>query len=88
MYDVLDDPNWTTNILNEIFELHEEIEEVNPDTRPFEDTNLMDGIENTIVNDTSDIQMSGHCRSELWTCLSSLLETGIRHVKMPEDLFR
>ena len=88
MYDVLDDPNWTTNILNEIFELHEEIEEVNQDTRPFEDTNFMDGIENTIVNNTSDIQMPGHCRSELWACLSSLLETGIRHVKKPEDLFR
>ena len=82
IYDVLDDPNWTTNILNEIFELHEEIEEVNQDTNP------MDGIEKTIVNNTSDLQMPGHCRSELWACLSSLLETGIRHVQKPEDLFR
>ena len=89
MWYVLDDPNWTTNILNDIFELHEEIEEVNHGTRPFEDKNLENVIENTFMSNSSDLhQMPGHCRSELWSCLSSLLERGIRHVKNPEDVFR
>ena len=87
----LDDPNWTTNILNELFELNEEvenIEEVDNDIKQFEDTNLIDGIENMTVSNISGTGMPGHCRSELWSCLSSLMETGIRHVKNPGDIFR
>ena len=88
----LDDPNWTTNILNELFELNEEMEnkeeEEAVEINPFEDTNLMRGIENMSVSNISGTGMPGHCRSELWSCLSSLMETGIRHVKNPGDIFR
>ena len=30
----------------------------------------------------------GHCRSEVWSCLSSVLERGIRYVKRQEDVIR
>ena len=88
---VLDDPNWTTKILNELFELYEEVEnteEVDDDIKHFEDTNLLSGIKNMTVSNIIDTGMPGHCRSELWSCLSSLMETGIRQVKNPGDMFR
>ena len=89
---ILDDPNWTTNILYELFELNEEMEneeeEEHEEIRHFEDTNLIGGIKNITVSNISDTGMPGHCRSELWSCLSSLMETGIRQVKNPGDMFR
>ena len=75
-----------------MFELNEEMEneeeEEHEEIRHFEDTNLIGGIENITVSNISDTGMPGHCRSKLWSCLSSLMEMGIRHVKNPEDIFR
>ena len=40
------------------------------------------------MNNVSDTGMPGHCRSELWSCLSSVLERGIRYVKKTGDVIR
>ena len=88
---ILDDPNWTTNILNELFELNEEVENSEEDdsTKHFEDSNnIMSGIEKMVVSNISDAEMPGHCRAELWSCLSSLMERGIKHVRSPGDIVR
>ena len=40
------------------------------------------------MNNVGDTGMPGHCRSELWSCLSSVLERGIRYVKKTGDVIR
>ena len=39
----------------------------------------------TISNSTSG---HGVCRSEVWHCMSGVLEGGLRYVEKPEDIYR
>ena len=78
-YDVLDNPNWASNILNELVELNQELE-----------TEKSNETEKIALEDPhfGSAMIPGHCRSEVWSCLSSVLERGIRYVKRQEDVIR
>ena len=69
------DPNWMTNLLEELLE--EETQETEVDN------------EMTVaVNASQTSSMPEDCRLEVWQCMSGVLETGIRYVETPRDIFR
>ena len=68
------DPNWMTNLLEELLE----------ETQENEANNEMTATANH--NQTSS--MPEDCRLEVWQCMSGVLESGIRYVETPRDMYR
>ena len=69
------DPNWVTNLLEELLELEE--------TQENEDTSSE--LSKTTAETSS---MPEDCRLEVWQCMSGVLESGIRYVETPRDMYR
>ena len=69
------DPNWVTNLLEELLELRE--------TEENEDTSSE--LSKTTAETSS---MPEDCRLEVWQCMSGVLESGIRYVETPRDIYR
>ena len=67
------DPNWMTNLLEELLEETEADNEL---------TMMM------TVNTSQTSSMPEDCRLEVWQCMSGVLETGIRYVETPRVMFR
>ena len=88
-----DDPNWLTNTVSDIFEI---IEEVNKDEseesiekRSIDtdyDTSL--SLLSSVNRNNTGSGMPGVCRSEVWSCMSGVMEGGIKYVEKPEDIYR
>ena len=69
------DPNWMTNLLDELLEEENQVTEV-------------DNEMTVAVNASQTSSMPEDCRLEVWQCMSGVLETGIRYVETPRDMFR
>ena len=67
------DPNWMTNLLEELLE----------ETQGNEDTSRE--LSKTTAETSS---MPEDCRLEVWQCMSGVLESGIRYVETPRDIYR
>ena len=65
-------PNWVNNLLEELLE----------ETEENENTNEM------IKTTAESSSMPEDCRLEVWQCMSGVLESGIRYVETPRDMFR
>ena len=85
-----DDPNWLTNIVSEIFEINEEVNKeegeefieersVDIDTDP--------SLLSSLTRNTTESGMKGVCRSEVWSCMSGVMEGGIKYVEKPGDIY-
>ena len=68
------DPNWMTK-LEELLEEESQEAEAEDETR-------------AAVNTSQTSSMPEDCRLEVWQCMSGVLETGIRYVETPRDMFR
>ena len=90
-----DDPNWLTHILEEVLQTYEEVN----NERKLEESSSSDISKRSIDTVTSEyaddyVTISnstsgrGFCRSEVWHCMSGVLEGGIRYVEKPEDIYR
>ena len=85
-----DDPSWMTNILEEILQTYEE---VNNEREESSSSNTSISAVDTVTSDyenpiTNTTNGRGFCRSEVWHCMSGVLEGGIRYVEKPEDIYR
>ena len=69
------DPNWMTNLLEELLEEETQETEAEDEMR-------------AAVNTSQTSSMPEDCRLEVWRCMSGVLETGIRYVETPRDMFR
>ena len=76
-----DDPNWLTNIVNEIFEISEEVNK--EESEESSDTSLL----SSVTRNSTMSGMPGLCRSEVWACMSGVMEGGIKYVERPEDIY-
>lgn len=86
------DPNWLLNLLDEISDLNEDVlneNSVDYDTEEADvDTDFDHGLVSRIsVNESDSSQMQGQCRSEVWHCMSGVMEGGIKYIKQPADIF-
>lgn len=84
-----DDPSWMTNILEEILQTYEE---VNNEREESSSSNTSISAVDTVTSDyenpiTNTTNGRGFCRSEVWHCMSGVLEGGIRYVEKPEDIY-
>ena len=73
------DPNWMTNIVEELLEESQESEDNN--------TSMFSNITGPVKSSQAS-SMPEDCRLEVWQCMSGVLETGIRYVETPRDIFR
>ena len=86
-----DDPNWLTNTVSDIFEI---IEEVNKDEseesieKRSVDTDYDTSLLSSVTRNTTGSGMPGVCRSEVWNCMSGVMEGGIKYVEKPGDIYR
>ena len=73
------DPNWMTNLLEQL--LVEAQEHEGDDSTEFSKMT-------TEVSPNPTSSMPEDCRLEVWQCMSGVLETGIRYVETPRDIYR
>ena len=76
-----DDPNWLTNIVNEIFEINEKVNK--EESEESIDTSLL----SSVTRNSTVSGMPGVCRSEVWSCMSGVMEGGVKYVEKPEDIY-
>ena len=79
-----DDPNWLTNIVNEIFEINEEVYKEESEKESIDTSRLV----SSVTRNSTVSGMPGLCRSEVWSCMSGVMEGGIKYVEKPEDIYR
>ena len=88
-----EDPQWISNILNEVLEINEELnkEQIEPFS-DFEkrsvDTDYGTSLLTSVTRNTTVSGMAGVCRSEVWSCMSGVMEEGIKYIERPEDIYR
>ena len=90
-----EDPHWMSNIISEILELNEEVnneesEEIGEiEKRSFE-TKYEFSLNTTssAASNSTGAGMSGVCRSEVWSCMSGVMEGGIKYVEKPGDIYK
>ena len=71
-------PDWISNILQQLLE----------ETQENEDNGRRFSKITAEVNQNQTSSMPEDCRLEVWQCMSRVLETGIRYVETPRDMFR
>ena len=79
-----DDPNWITNILDELSQLNEEVsnEEEEEESSGLAKRSAWGG-------EVEAAEATNHtCRAEVWHCMSGVMETGIKYVERPDDIYR
>ena len=80
-----DDPNWITNILDELSQLNEEVS--NEEQEEEESSGLAK--RSAWGGEVEAAEATNHtCRAEVWHCMSGVMETGIKYVERPDDIYR
>ena len=64
------------------------LEELLEETQENEDNNSQFSKFTAAVNQNQTSSMPEDCRLEVWQCMSGVLETGIRYVETPRDMYR
>ena len=85
-----DDPNWLTNIVSEIFEINEEVNKEESEEQIEERSFNSDygpSLLTSVTRNTTVSGMAGVCRSEVWSCMSGVMEGGIKYIERPEDIY-
>ena len=86
----IEDPQWMSNILSEILKINEEVN--NEQVEQFSDiekrsvdtdTSLL----SSVTRNSTESGMRGVCRSEVWSCMSGVMEGGIKYVEKPGDIY-
>ena len=87
-----EDPQWISNVLSEILEISEEV--INEQIEPFNviekrdvDTDYDTSLLSSMTRNSTVSGMPGVCRSEVWSCMSGVMEGGIKYVEKPEDFY-
>ena len=88
-----EDPQWMSNILSEILKISEEVN--NEQNEPWSDiekrsvdTDFDTSLVSSVTRNTTVSGMPGVCRSEVWSCMSGVMEGGIKYVEKPGDIYR
>ena len=68
-------PHWMTNLLEELLKV---------ETQETEANNEM----TAAVNTSQTSSMPEDCRLEVWQCMSGVLESGVRYMETPKDMYR
>ena len=79
-------PNWISNIVEQLLEETQENEDNSESTATGSDIKLSQMTAKVAQNQTSS--MPEDCRLEVWQCMSGVLETGVRYVETPRDFYR
>ena len=87
-----EDPQWISNVLSEILEISEEV--INEQIEPFNviekrdvDTDYDTSLLSSVTRNSTVSGMPGVCRSEVWSCMSGVMEGGVKYVEKPEDIY-
>ena len=51
------------------------------------DTDNSPNILSSVASNSTGAGMSGVCRSEVWSCMSGVIEGGIKYVEQPGDIY-
>ena len=79
-------PDWISNILEQLLEETQENEDSSEFSGTGSDIKLSQTTAKVAQNQTSS--MPEDCRLEVWQCMSGVLETGVRYVETPSDIYR
>ena len=87
-----ENPSWMTNILSEILEINEEVNREESDQfrdikRRSLDTDNSPNILSNVASNSTGAGLPGVCRSEVWSCMSGVMEGGIKYVEQPGDIY-
>ena len=87
-----EDPQWMSNIISEILKISEEVN--NEQDEPWSDiekrsvdTDFDTSLVSSVTSNTTMSGMPGVCRSEVWSCMSGVMEGGIKYVERPGDIY-
>ena len=82
-----------SNILSEILKISEEVN--NEQNEPWSDiekrsvdTDFDTSLLSSVTRNDTVSGMPGVCRSEVWSCMSGVMEGGIKYVEKPGDIYR
>ena len=87
------DQQWMSNVLSEILEINErvnneQIEQFSDIEKRSVDSDFDTSLLSSLTRNTTESGMKGVCRSEVWSCMSGVMEGGIKYVEKPGDIYR
>ena len=81
-----------SNIISEILKISEEVN--NEQDEPWSDiekrsvdNDFDTSLVSSVARNTTMSGMPGVCRSEVWSCMSGVMEGGIKYVERPGDIY-
>ena len=86
------DQQWMSNVLSEILEINErvnneQIEQFSDIEKRSVDSDFDTSLLSSLTRNTTESGMKGVCRSEVWSCMSGVMEGGIKYVEKPGDIY-
>ena len=85
---VIEDPHSIVNIISDVWQTYEEV--INEEDGAHDELSKRsiesdDDYDKFIMSRNSSD--SNVCRSEIWKCMSGVMEGGIKYIKEPEDIY-
>ena len=81
----MEDPEWLSNVLQEIVNVNEELNALEEDAGEISEISKrsVESPQNTSLSSGMPVE----CRREVWQCMSGVMEAGLRLVERPEDIY-